>query len=65
MRPFSQNYQKVLATRKKLPVYQFLDDLLVKVQGNQSVVVEGEVSMHLFHGNLAGSKSRFHVLSFI
>jgi pre-mRNA-splicing factor ATP-dependent RNA helicase DHX15/PRP43 len=41
-RPFSQNYFKILAARKKLPVYQFLDDLLDKVQGNQSVVVEGE-----------------------
>ena len=41
-RPFSSNYRKVLATRKKLPVYQFLDDLLEKVRENQTVVVEGE-----------------------
>jgi pre-mRNA-splicing factor ATP-dependent RNA helicase DHX15/PRP43 len=41
-RPFSSNYFKLLNTRKKLPVYQFLDDLLDKVRDNQSVVVEGE-----------------------
>ena len=35
-RPFSSNYRKVLATRKKLPVYQFLDDLLEKVRENQT-----------------------------
>lgn len=41
-RAFSSNYYKLLNTRKKLPVYQFLDDLLEKVRDNQSVVVEGE-----------------------
>ncbi len=41
-RPFSGNYHKLLTTRKKLPVYQFLDDLLDRVKHNQSVVVEGE-----------------------
>jgi len=41
-RPFSANYRKILAQRKKLPVYQFLDDLLEKVRTHQSVVVEGE-----------------------
>jgi pre-mRNA-splicing factor ATP-dependent RNA helicase DHX15/PRP43 len=42
-RPFSPNYFKLLNTRKKLPVYQFLDDLLDKVRDNQSVVVEGGI----------------------
>ena len=32
----------ILLTRKKLPVYQFLDELLEKVGANQCVVVEGE-----------------------
>mmetsp|Transcript_15114 Transcript_15114/g.19606 ORF Transcript_15114/g.19606 Transcript_15114/m.19606 type:complete len:724 (+) Transcript_15114:82-2253(+) len=41
-RPFSSNYSKLLNTRKRLPVYQFLDDLLDKVRDHQSVVVEGE-----------------------
>jgi len=41
-RPFSANYYKLLGTRKKLPVYQFLDDLLAKVKESQTVVVEGE-----------------------
>ena len=41
-RPFTPNYRKLLVTRQKLPVYQFLDDLLTQVSGSQSVVVEGE-----------------------
>ena len=41
-RTFSDHYHRLLQTRKKLPVYQFLDDLLEKVAGSQSVVVEGE-----------------------
>jgi len=41
-RAFSANYFKLLTSRKKLPVYQFLTDLLAKVKDNQTVVVEGE-----------------------
>lgn len=41
-RPFSRHYQQLLATRQRLPVYQFLDELLDRVKHNQSVVVEGE-----------------------
>ena len=39
---YSQRYYSILATRKKLPVYQFQDDLVKAVQENQFVVVEGE-----------------------
>mmetsp|Transcript_64659 Transcript_64659/g.145857 ORF Transcript_64659/g.145857 Transcript_64659/m.145857 type:complete len:731 (+) Transcript_64659:124-2316(+) len=63
-RPFTSNYHKLLATRKKLPVYQFLDDLLDKVRLNQSVVVEGEtgsgkttqIPQFLVNAGYAGSK---------
>jgi pre-mRNA-splicing factor ATP-dependent RNA helicase DHX15/PRP43 len=41
-RTFSDHYHRLLLTRKKLPVYQFLDELLEKVGANQCVVVEGE-----------------------
>ena len=40
--PFSARYHSILATRIKLPVYQFKEQLLEKVLGNQCVVVEGE-----------------------
>jgi pre-mRNA-splicing factor ATP-dependent RNA helicase DHX15/PRP43 len=40
--PYSQKYYSILATRVKLPVYQFRDELLAKVMANQCVVVEGE-----------------------
>jgi len=41
-RPYSQNYYKILDKRVSLPVYQFLDDLKLKINSNQVVVVEGE-----------------------
>jgi pre-mRNA-splicing factor ATP-dependent RNA helicase DHX15/PRP43 len=41
-KPFSNRYYEILETRKKLPVYQFKDDLLKAVKENQYVVVEGE-----------------------
>ncbi|TFJ87523.1 hypothetical protein NSK_000874 [Nannochloropsis salina CCMP1776] len=41
-RPYSSKYHDILAKRRNLPVYEFLDDLLAKVKKNQVVVVEGE-----------------------
>lgn len=41
-RPYSAKYYSILETRRKLPVYQFKDDLLKAVSENQIVVVEGE-----------------------
>ncbi|KAJ1448204.1 P-loop containing nucleoside triphosphate hydrolase protein [Pelagophyceae sp. CCMP2097] len=41
-RPYSRRYHEILAKRKQLPVYGFLDALLAAVKGNQTVVVEGE-----------------------
>lgn len=40
--PYSAQYQKILQTRLKLPVYQFREKLLTVVSENQIVVVEGE-----------------------
>lgn len=40
--PYSAQYHSILATRVKLPVYQFKEQLIQKVQENQIVVVEGE-----------------------
>lgn len=40
--PFLLLIRQLLATRKKLPVYQFLDELLDRVKRHQTVVVEGE-----------------------
>lgn len=40
--PFSARYHSILTTRKKLPVYQFKDQLIECVKENQIVVVEGE-----------------------
>ena len=39
---YSEQYQKILQTRLKLPVYQFKEKLLDAVSKNQIVVVEGE-----------------------
>lgn len=39
---YSEQYQKILKGRLKLPVYQFKDKLLDAVANNQIVVVEGE-----------------------
>jgi pre-mRNA-splicing factor ATP-dependent RNA helicase DHX15/PRP43 len=41
-KPYSERYRKILATRLKLPVYQFRKELLEAVHKNQVVVVEGE-----------------------
>ena len=41
-KPFSQRYYDILATRKKLPVYAYLEDLVTHLQDNQVIVVEGE-----------------------
>lgn len=40
--PFSARYHSILATRQKLPVFQFREKLIEAVQNNQFVVVEGE-----------------------
>lgn len=40
--PYSSKYHSILATRVKLPVYQFKDELIQCVKENQIVVVEGE-----------------------
>jgi HrpA-like RNA helicase len=40
--PYTQKYYSILATRQKLPVYQFRQDLIDAVRKNQFVVVEGE-----------------------
>lgn len=40
--PFSAQYYSILATRQKLPVYQFKEKLIDCVKENQIVVVEGE-----------------------
>lgn len=34
-RPYSSKYHDILAKRRGLPVYEFLDDLLAKVKKNQ------------------------------
>ena len=41
-RPWSERYQRILTTRKTLPVYGFHDELLQKVRESQCVVIEGE-----------------------
>ena len=46
--PFSARYHSILATRSKLPVYLFMDQLLEKVNENQCVVVEGETGSGTF-----------------
>eukprot|EP00904_Undaria_pinnatifida_P006266 jgi/Undpi1/276/HiC_scaffold_1.g00272.m1 len=40
--PYSRKYYDILEKRVKLPVHQFLEDLMEKVKNNQTVVVEGE-----------------------
>ena len=40
--PYTPRYYSILATRKKLPVYQFQADLIQAVRDHQFVVVEGE-----------------------
>ncbi|KAE8996880.1 putative pre-mRNA-splicing factor ATP-dependent RNA helicase [Phytophthora rubi] len=40
--PFSARYQTLLATRQKLPVHQFLEQIQDAVKQNQVIVVEGE-----------------------
>lgn len=40
--PYSEQYQKILKGRLKLPVYQFKEDLIETLGKNQIVVVEGE-----------------------
>jgi pre-mRNA-splicing factor ATP-dependent RNA helicase DHX15/PRP43 len=40
--PYSSRYYSLLATRQKLPVYQFREQLIEAVRENQFVVVEGE-----------------------
>ena len=40
--PYSAKYHSILATRVKLPVYQFKEKLIEVVKENQIVVVEGE-----------------------
>ncbi|GBG23781.1 ATP-dependent RNA helicase dhx8, partial [Hondaea fermentalgiana] len=40
--PFSEKYRKILAKRKELPVFQFLDDVETKLRENRVIVVEGE-----------------------
>jgi pre-mRNA-splicing factor ATP-dependent RNA helicase DHX15/PRP43 len=40
--PFSARYYSILATRTKLPVYLFKEQLIEKVKESQCVVVEGE-----------------------
>jgi len=39
---FSKRYHDILTLRKKLPVWQFLDQLNKYVQENQVIIVEGE-----------------------
>lgn len=41
-RPYSANYYNILASRQQLPVYEFKESLLEKVQSNQVVIIEGE-----------------------
>ena len=41
---YSDKYNSILATRLRLPVYQFKDAFLQAVSNNQVVVVEGEVN---------------------
>lgn len=40
--PYSSNYYEILKKRQLLPVYEFKDELIDKVQNNQTIVVEGE-----------------------
>lgn len=39
---FSERYFKLLATRQKLPVYNFLNEIEAGVRANQVIVIEGE-----------------------
>lgn len=41
-REYSDRYYQILAKRKMLPVYEFQEELLDKVNKNQVVIVEGE-----------------------
>lgn len=41
-KPFSRQYYDILKKREQLPVYEFKEELLVKVKANQVIIVEGE-----------------------
>lgn len=41
-RKYSARYYEILEKRKKLPVYEFKDELEEKVRNNQVIIVEGE-----------------------
>jgi pre-mRNA-splicing factor ATP-dependent RNA helicase DHX15/PRP43 len=45
-KPFSKRYYEILETRKKLPVWQFLDQLDADLRKNQVVIVEGETGRY-------------------
>lgn len=40
-KPFSQNYYKLLKDRKKLPVYEFKDEVIETVRTNRVTIIEG------------------------
>jgi len=41
-RSFSSKYYDILRKREMLPVYDFKEELLMKVRSNQAIIVEGE-----------------------
>ena len=41
-KPYSSRYYEILAKRKQLPVYEFKNELELKVLQNQIVIIEGE-----------------------
>lgn len=46
--PYSARYYSILETRRRLPVYQFKEELIETVRNNQFVVVEGETGSGTF-----------------